>query len=121
MSSSSTPNLLLMPEWNQEDPKHCHSSVGAYVGGSERSSSNYYCGSQTIKKRCATECSQWTLHIYREDPLKGRPPILEKLYDMPMTDRNFKVFAEPVRVQTDLVTELMVRDELQYVLNQSVA
>ena len=36
-----------------------------------------------------------------------------------MTDRLFKVFAEPVRVLTDLVSEMMVRDELQYVLNQS--
>lgn len=38
-----------------------------------------------------------------------------------MEDRQFKVFEEPVLVTSDLITETMVREELNVVLNQRVA
>ena len=123
-----------MPEWNTEDLKQFTNPLKLVQEASVSSEGSKSCSSSRIKKRCVSECSQWTLHIHKVDNLSGRPPVLIKLFDMvsvsfrvadlffaqPMEDRQFKVFEQPVIVGSDIITEAMVREELQVVLNQRV-
>ena len=51
------------------------------------------------------------------DPLAGRPPVLQELFHMPATEKVCKVFEDPVQVQCDLISEMLVREELELVLN----
>ena len=80
----SSPNLLTMPEWNEKDPKRVSSVSTSNLSSLAAStiSHAHFCGSSFIKKRCATDCSQWTLHILKTEPSTGKPPYEVKICDM---------------------------------------
>jgi len=81
------------------------------------------CGPHRIMKTCLQECSQWTLNISQvvQGSVRGKSKqSLVPMSSIPTPSIKSKLYAEPVLVVTDLITEQQVRENFTYVFGQEV-